>query len=307
MEALGWRLRTAIEEDEEFLRTLFAQTNVALQSFPLELQAALLDMQYRGREMTYSTQYPDAEDSMICLDDGTRIGRCLVDRSDERLRLVDLAIVPEWQGKGIGTRVLAELAQQSRETGVKLSLRIVKENPALRLYSRVGFEVETADEVSYEMVWKEKKSRSGLTGREEGSVASETTGRLKDVRGLCVASAALAMLISTVPMHGQGAQVISTAAGTGAVGYTGDNGTATSATLADPSALAYDANGNLYLADAQNHVVREVVKATGTITTIAGTGAEGFAGDGGAATSTLLDTPTGIAVCVSGILYIADS
>jgi Bacterial Ig-like domain (group 3)/NHL repeat len=99
---------------------------------------------------------------------------------------------------------------------------------------------------------------------------------------------------------------VATTAGTGVVGYTGDNGAATAATLASPSAVAYDANGNLFLADAQNHVVREVSK-TGTITTIAGTGIEGFSGDGGAATSALLDTPTGVAVDKNGNIFIADS
>ncbi|HEY5330098.1 MAG TPA: Ig-like domain repeat protein [Acidobacteriaceae bacterium] len=99
---------------------------------------------------------------------------------------------------------------------------------------------------------------------------------------------------------------VTTSAGTGAVGYTGDNGPAAAATLASPSAVAYDVNGNLYLADAQNHVVREVSKA-GTITTVAGTGVEGFSGDGGAATSAQLDTPTGVAVDKNGNIFIADS
>src|SRR5665213_3837204 len=103
MEALGWRLRAAIEEDEEFFRTLFAQTNVTLQSLPLELQAALLDMQYRGRELTYSTQYPEAQNSIICLDEDTCVGRLLMDRGAETFRVIDLAILPQWQGRGIGT------------------------------------------------------------------------------------------------------------------------------------------------------------------------------------------------------------
>jgi sugar lactone lactonase YvrE len=101
-------------------------------------------------------------------------------------------------------------------------------------------------------------------------------------------------------------RTVSTTAGTGIVGYTGDNGAATSATLAYPSGVAYDANGDLFLADANNHVVREVSK-TGTITTVAGTGIEGFSGDGAAATAAQLDTPTGVAVDASGNLYIADS
>jgi len=99
---------------------------------------------------------------------------------------------------------------------------------------------------------------------------------------------------------------ITTTAGTGILGYTGNGGAATSATVADPSGLAYDPSGNLYFADARNHVVREVSNA-GTITVIAGTGIQGYGGDGAAATSAYLDTPTGVAVDSGGNLYIADS
>jgi hypothetical protein len=70
--------------------------------------------------------------------------------------------------------------------------------------------------------------------------------------------------------------------------------------------VAYDTSGNLFFADAQNHVVREVSKA-GQISTIAGSGIEGYGGDGGPGTSAYLDTPTGVAIDSSGNVYIADS
>jgi ribosomal protein S18 acetylase RimI-like enzyme len=152
MEVTGWRLRPATVEDEEFLRKLFAQNDVVLKALPAQLQTALLEMQYRGREMTYSAQYPEAKNAIVCLDDGTPIGRHLVEHSKQSFRIVDLALLPEWQGQGIGTRILEDLAQESRQAGVELSLRVVKENPALRLYKRLGFEVVAGDEISYEMV-----------------------------------------------------------------------------------------------------------------------------------------------------------
>jgi sugar lactone lactonase YvrE len=134
--------------------------------------------------------------------------------------------------------------------------------------------------------------------------------KVRGGRGAAVAAALLFTL--TASLHGQGiltvtpSRTASTLAGTGAVGYTGDNNPAIDATLSNPSAVAYDTNGNLYLADANNNVVREV-SISGNITTIAGTGIEGYAGDGAAATSALLDTPTGVAVDASGNVYIADS
>jgi hypothetical protein len=113
-------------------------------------------------------------------------------------------------------------------------------------------------------------------------------------------------------VHAQGVltvtpgRTVQTNVGTGMFGYAGDGGPATSATLASPSAIAYDANGNLFLADSLNQVVRKV-SAGGTITTVAGTGVAGFGGDGASATQAYLDTPTGVAVDSSGNLYIADS
>jgi hypothetical protein len=101
-------------------------------------------------------------------------------------------------------------------------------------------------------------------------------------------------------------RTVATVAGTGAVGYTATGGAASAASLANPRAVAYDGSGDKFIADAQNHVIREITPA-GVITTIAGTGIEGYGGDNGAATAALLDTPTGVAIDSLGDFYIADS
>jgi sugar lactone lactonase YvrE len=100
--------------------------------------------------------------------------------------------------------------------------------------------------------------------------------------------------------------LISTFAGTGALGYSGDGSPAASATLHYPYGLAIDGAGNLYIADTRNARIRKVNPA-GTITTVAGTGAEGFAGDGGPAASAQLYAPLAVAVDTPGNLYIADT
>ena len=130
--------------------------------------------------------------------------------------------------------------------------------------------------------------------------------------GRVATTAALFFLISTA-LLGQGiltvtpGRTVSTVAGTGILGSTGDSGQAIAATVANPAAVAYDATGNLYLADAQNHVIREISKA-GIITVVAGTEAtEGYSGDNGPATSATLDSPTGVAVDANGNIFIADS
>jgi hypothetical protein len=98
--------------------------------------------------------------------------------------------------------------------------------------------------------------------------------------------------------------IITTVAGNGTQGYSGDGGAATSAEIKLPEGIAVDDSGNLYIADNGNSRIRKV--SGGIITTVAGNGTAGYSGDGGPATATELNYPTGVAVDATGNLYIAD-
>ena len=100
--------------------------------------------------------------------------------------------------------------------------------------------------------------------------------------------------------------IISTVAGAGTSGFTGDGGQAVSAELNKPAGVAVDSQGDLFIADTSNNVIREVRALTGVITTLAGNGTAGFGGDAGLAASAELDQPNGIAVDGQGDLFIAD-
>jgi sugar lactone lactonase YvrE len=100
--------------------------------------------------------------------------------------------------------------------------------------------------------------------------------------------------------------IISTFAGTGTSGYSGDDGAAISAKIAHPIGLAFDAAGNLYITDAGNYVIRKVDTA-GVISTFAGNGTEGYSGDGRAATAAEFEWPMGLAFDTAGNLYVSDA
>ncbi|MCA1683664.1 MAG: hypothetical protein LC708_00815, partial [Actinobacteria bacterium] len=100
---------------------------------------------------------------------------------------------------------------------------------------------------------------------------------------------------------------IATVAGTGTPGFNGDNQPATSAQLNSPTGLDVDAAGNLFIADQSNFRIRRVDRATGTITTVAGTGTSAFSGDNGPATSAGLLQPRDVTVDSLGNLLIADA
>ncbi len=101
--------------------------------------------------------------------------------------------------------------------------------------------------------------------------------------------------------------IITTVAGNGIAGYSGDNGPATSAELNLTRGVAVDGSGNIYIGDFHNNSIRKVTATTGIITTVAGNGTLGYSGDNGPATSAQLDGPDAVAVDASGNIYFADS
>ena len=100
--------------------------------------------------------------------------------------------------------------------------------------------------------------------------------------------------------------IITTFAGTGEGGYTGDGGPASDAMMREPFMCAFDGAGNLFVCEATNHIVRRVDAATGIITTVAGTGELGYSGDGGPATEATMYEPYSLAIDADGSVYIVD-
>ena len=150
---------------------------------------------------------------------------------------------------------------------------------------------------------------NGVMGYSGDGMAA-TTSALYQPRGVAF-DASGSMYIADLSNHRirrvTAAGTISTFAGTGVAGYSGDGGPATAAMLNQPSAVAFDAAGDLIIADSQNRRIRKVIFSSGIITTIAGTGVEGYSGDGGPATSAMLHRAVDLAIDSFGNIYFADS
>jgi ribosomal protein S18 acetylase RimI-like enzyme len=165
-----WFLRRAQPEDEEFLKRLFAESQEHLSAFrPNEaLYQSLLEMQYRGRKASYEAEFPDAVDSILSVKDQAGnelpVGRLLVDCRPDCWRIVDIALLAEYRGQGMGGWALQLCRKQCDESAGKMALVVRPENRARRLYERLGFHVTHEDLLHVEMVSeKTSANRTGTT------------------------------------------------------------------------------------------------------------------------------------------------
>jgi ribosomal protein S18 acetylase RimI-like enzyme len=146
-------LRTVISDDEAFLKELFfdvRSVEFTQIGFPLDQLTPLLSMQYNAQSKSYNAQYPDAEHSIIELSN-EKIGRLLVSKEEQKSYLVDIAILHNFRGKGVGSILLDKLKAESES----VNLSVYKTNfGAIRLYEKHGFAVTKDDGMYIEMEWK---------------------------------------------------------------------------------------------------------------------------------------------------------
>ena len=140
--SLAVTLRTVLPEDEQFLDEVYQSTRAdELAQIPWnEAQLkAFLKMQLKARDQSYRMHYPEIDDRIILFRD-QRVGRLIVVRRDEELRLADIALLQEYRGSGIGTSLVKDLMIEASESGKPLRLQVEKINEqARRLYERLGF------------------------------------------------------------------------------------------------------------------------------------------------------------------------
>jgi ribosomal protein S18 acetylase RimI-like enzyme len=145
-----YRLRPSAPGDAELLFRIYASTrDEELGAVPWtpEQKEAFLRMQFAAQDAHYRRSYPDASFDLLIVG-GMPAGRLCVWRAPSEVRIVDIALLPEFRRRGIGERVLRDLLAEAARTGRTVSLHVERTNPARRLYERLGFRT-TADRGMY--------------------------------------------------------------------------------------------------------------------------------------------------------------
>ena len=148
-------LRAATPDDQSFLLTVFAGTRTdelaALDWNPAQSQL-FIQMQFSAQQQNYTARYPAAANSIILLGEQP-IGRILVDRTEAAIELVDIALLAEHRGSGIGSVLIRCLMDEAVASRKSVRLSVYRLNPAMRLYERLGFSPIAEDGLYSGMIW----------------------------------------------------------------------------------------------------------------------------------------------------------
>src|SRR3954467_9873691 len=150
-------LRPITPEDDSFLAGVYASTRMeelAVTGWSDEEKFAFCRSQFDAQSAHYRENYPGASLQVI-EDAGVPIGRLYVARWEREIRIMDIALLPEHRGSGIGTKLLRELQEEARSAGKSLTIHVERFNPAMELYQRLGFRQVEDKGVYLLLEWKE--------------------------------------------------------------------------------------------------------------------------------------------------------
>jgi ribosomal protein S18 acetylase RimI-like enzyme len=139
--ALDISYRPISDEDLPFLFEVYGSTRteeLAPTGWPVEMKVQFLQQQFSAQHDHYQRHYPDAE-WLVILRASESVGRLYVEIWPSQIRLIDIAILPQFRGQGIGTAILSDLRDWASEMARPLTIHVEKSNPAKSLYDRMGF------------------------------------------------------------------------------------------------------------------------------------------------------------------------
>lgn len=154
-------LRSIAPEDRELLLEIYASTRaeeMAVVPWSEQQKQDFLRFQFDAQHKYYQEHFPRAAFDLI-LKDGEPIGRLYVDRREDEIRLIDIALLPEHRGSGLGGAIMREILEEGRESGLLVRIHVEHNNPAMRLYLRLGFEKIEEQGVYHLMEWSPEKEK----------------------------------------------------------------------------------------------------------------------------------------------------
>ncbi len=154
-------LRPITPGDDAFLARVYASSRaeeLAVTGWPVELKADFCRRQFDAQSAYYAANYPRASFQIIERE-GWPVGRLYVDRWENEIRIVDITLLPEFRGSGVGTKLLRDLQDEARAAGKSLTIHVERFNRALSLYQRLGFQQVEDKGVYLLMRWEEEASR----------------------------------------------------------------------------------------------------------------------------------------------------
>jgi ribosomal protein S18 acetylase RimI-like enzyme len=152
MEQLN-NLRPSTLDDEQFLYRLYASTRedeLAVVPWSESEKETFLTTQFNAQHTFYHQQFNEAE-FLIIEQDNEPIGRLYLDRRDDEIRIVDIALLPSHRNRGIGTKYLESILEEGQGAGLPVRIHVERNNTALRLYERLGFQKVTENGVYFLM------------------------------------------------------------------------------------------------------------------------------------------------------------
>jgi len=152
----GVSLRGMTQSDLRFIQRLFARVRwpeFAASGMPPRQICALLRMQCNAQHQHYMQHFQKTDYGVLVGPDGQLIGRLYLDWGKEDLRIVDIALMPNWQQRGLGRALLECVFADAAAKGMKVAIHVEKNNPALKLYDRLGFRAVEDKEVYWFMEW----------------------------------------------------------------------------------------------------------------------------------------------------------
>lgn len=148
-------LRPTTLEDNEFLYRVYASTRqeeLAQVDWDAAQKEAFLRMQFGAQAKFYAENYDGAQFQIVLFND-TPVGRMYVARWGKEIRIMDIALLPEYRGRGIGSTLLREILAEGQARGLPVTIHVERFNPAQRLYDRLGFRVAEDKGVYYLLEW----------------------------------------------------------------------------------------------------------------------------------------------------------